>query len=164
MIENQDIVMCVNIIIDADVAGIFIKNEVDGGDGLLHDWIGQGHGVVVYSPSDKYKKEIRKGTTIFNLFEEYRRSGLAHRIDPLEVQRKEEHEINQSKMRSKDFYILALALASNALVLYTNDGKLRKDFTNQELLPKIRNRRRAVYPTNRKKQRQFLYERRCPHT
>lgn len=154
--------MCMNVIIDANVAGELIRSEEQGDGQLLREWIEQGHGTVVYSGSREYRREIRPGTRIFRLFEQYRKSGRARRIDTSRMRRSEKL-IDQAGMKSDDLYALALALASDALVLYSNDDDLKGDFTNRKLLPKVGRKDRAVYPARdtRSKKRKFLNRRHC---
>ena len=69
-----------------------------------------------------------------------------------------------SPFQSDDSDVLALALASDATVLCSNDKKLRGDFQNCEILPKMGRRSRLLYPFagTRKQRREFLNRQRCP--
>lgn len=157
--------MCVPTIIDASVFGEFLRKDEQGDGWLLRQWIEESHGTVIYSQSTKYQNEMKSDTDIFRLFDQYRKNKGARLIHSSKIGKKVK-QFGRSRIRSNDPYVLALALASDARVLYTNDRLLKKDFTNRNLLPKIGKEKRAIYPAGSKQRKQceFLRRRRCPPT
>ena len=153
--------MCVKIIIDACAFGSVLGSDRDS---ILRRWIGNRHCIVVYTESGTYGEELRKSNRMWQLFVEYRRNGSAKLIGEDRLRAAEEC-LQGKPVRSNDKHILHLALASDALILRTEERRqLRQDFVDRDLLPKIGRRKRAVYPERsfEKDKRQFLDRRRCP--
>ena len=150
--------MCVVAIMDASVFGFFPGEQFSE----LRSWIDRGDGIVVYSASGQYAEELRRSGTMKEWLVRYRRSNAAKVVSADEIDAADEMLQNQN-IRSNDRHILALARASNALVLASDDGDLQGDFRDTRLLPRIGRRQRSVYPMKQspKKQRRFLHGRRC---
>lgn len=152
--------MCTHTIIDTSVFNRFGSAEMQP----LLDWIERGHGILVYTNSGMYAKEIEKSPKIAgDRFMSYRQSGVARLVNWNRVQN-QELKLASAALVSNDRHIIALARASNTLVLCACDGRLKDDFLNRELLPSVNRRGRAVYPLGsaRKDQQDFLRRRECP--
>lgn len=153
--------MCTHTIIDASVCGKIDSAQMQP----LLGWIKRGHGILVYTDGGRYDKELRNKACkkAYDLFMSYRRSGQARLFRWNQVGT-QESELDSATLRSNDPHIIALAQASDTLVLCTCDGDLKEDFLNRELLPHVNRRRRAVYPLRitRKRQQDFLRSRECP--
>lgn len=159
--------MCTMVVIDTSVFSKILPRNREQSDSevrALLPWIRGRHGIVAYEETSVYRDELRKNPRIWALFREYRRGQQAKLIGPPALEEAKER-LQNATIRSDDRHILVLALASNALVLCSNDRDLRKDFLDIELLPKISRQPRAVYPIGqpRKEQNEFLNGRKCPH-
>lgn len=112
----------------------------------LLDWIKRGHGILVYTDGGNYDKELKKSREkAFARFMSYRQSGRA-RLFQWNLVLNYESELDSITLRSNDPHVIALARASDTLVLCACDGDLKDDFRNRALLPSVNRRRRAVYP------------------
>ena len=107
---------------------------------------------------------------MLELMTEYRRANRARLVasDSLKVA-EASLRVVRTRSKAKDKPILALAMAGEALVLCSDDNKLKRDFVDTRLLPPVRGRGRSVYPVekSRPEQRRFLErhlctKRRCP--
>lgn len=177
--------MCVRTIIDTNMFGELLSDKIKP----LRKWIERKDGILVYPDGGKYHEELKRlGFSIHNLDIEqpqgphnkqhdhepkqsknirlllrtYRRRGSVTRIRRSCVEVEDEC-VATCSFRSDDPHIIALALASSALVLCTNDGNLKKDFTNCALLPRVGSKPRAVYPLHAQSavQRNFVDRRKC---
>ena len=151
--------MCTKTIIDASVFGKFDAPQMRP----FWNWMNNGHGILIYTDGGKYDKELReRAPTAYRRLTAYRQSGQ-FRLVKWDQVREYELALNRSSLRSNDPHVIALARASDALVLCSCDGDLKRDFVNRALLPHVNRRQRAVYPSgDRKKQREFLHRRKCP--
>lgn len=128
--------MCV--ILDTNTFGLFRdpKNEEFE---PVRKWLDNQNGRIVYSNSEKYKTEWRKGG-MENWVKERSRAGQYRLIsDGVEEKEKE----LKGKIQSDDEHIIALALIANIKVLisyseYTNrqkgDSDLMRDFRDKRLV------------------------------
>ena len=187
--------MCIRTIIDTNMFGELLSDPVRP----LLRWIERKDGVLVYPDGGKYHDELRhqgfgihdidqpqrpregrdheprRSGTIRRLLRNYRQRGHVTRIRRSRVAVEDQH-IAARDLRSDDPHIVALARASDALVLCTNDTDLKEDFTNSALLPRVGGEARAVYPLPRppdqrsglgpgrqieQTQRDFLDHRKC---
>ena len=138
--------MCV--IVDANVAShVFDETQQTEAGKCLLKWIESGrpliiggqHKVDLYKHSGA-KKWVRKWTYqarrvgLF-MFKEY--TGLDQKIQ----------ELKKRKLKSNDHHIIALAQVSRARLLYTEDGDLKTDFKNKNL---INHPRGKLYPSSEK--------------
>ncbi len=188
--------MCVRTIIDTNMFGELLSDPVRP----LLRWIERKDGVLVYPDGGKYHDELRRrgfsihnieqpqrprgegrdqepkrSATIRRLLRNYRQRGYITRIRRSHVA-VEDERVAARNLRSDDSHIIALARASDALVLCTNDTDLKEDFTNSKLVPGVGGAARAVYPLPRppdqrsglgpgrqieQTQRDFLDHRKC---
>ena len=154
--------MCIVAIVDTDVFHRVLVSRKHDGDNIFRTWITRGHGVLAYAPTTHYRDELRKNKAIMKLIGSYRQSGYMKLVNKANFENADGH-LQDKLIQSNDRYGLALALASDALVLCSNDRKFQKDFLNVKVLPKIGQRARAIYPIDveGKKQRDFLGRRKC---
>ena len=133
--------MC--IIIDANKMGVFLSEPPNADVVPIHDWLMKKEGKIIYSTGGKFAKEIsgraRERLTV------YARSGMAIRVDAQDFRRDESSLA--PKIRSDDPHVLALARASGARRLYTDDAKLMDDFTDKRFIdgPRGKVYRRAAH-------------------
>ena len=109
------------------------------------------HGKMVYSPTDKMKKEIKRAPNMRSkLFNEYRRAG---KLKIVSAETVEEKKKNLRSYKSNDPDVLALALVAEVTLLVAGDKKLRADF--ERIIPGGR-----IYRT--KDDASFLRKDLCP--
>ena len=153
--------MCVVAVVDADSFPVLATRQGPG-DNLFLSWIGNRHGILAISNAGQYFTELRKNRAVMELIRRYDQGGQLRKIsaDQLTIS---DDQIAQKNPRSNDLHVLSLALASDAKVLCSNDGKLRDDFKDKDILPAMGPRRRLLYPFggSRKQRRDFLNRQRC---
>ena len=158
--------MCTVAIVDTNVLTILApkRKKRHNQDPVLCEWIRQRHGILAYSKRGKYSSELRHSQRIWRIFREYRRGQQAALINDAELCRAEER-LKHSAIRSNDKHLIELAMASNALVLCSDDKKLKKDFVDVSILPNIGERTRVVYPikATEGQRRSFLRSHECPN-
>ena len=132
--------MC--IIIDANKMGSFLTDPPDDTTAPIHDWLETKGGKIVYSTGGKFAAEI--GRRARDRLGIYARSGKAILVDAGRLQADESRLA--PRIESNDPHMLALALASQARLLYTDDADLIKDFKNKRF---IDNPRGKVYRRGR---------------
>ena len=98
----------------------------------------------------KLLEELKGSNGFKRWFSEAERVGSqAVQIVPdLEVEEKQAELKSEYPIESNDEHILALAQISGARLLYTNDGRLQKDFQNPRLIKKPRGK---IYTTKESK-------------
>lgn len=126
-------------IVDANaVSDVFGDSPSEAGAGLRR-WIGDGRGRL--ASGGRLHEELRAASEGFRRWAAAARGSGQLRIfgdDKLQAQvdRFEAHP----DRRSNDAHILALAMASGARLLYTNDEALQQDFTDRALVNSPRGR------------------------
>ena len=90
-------------------------------------------------------RELTQNPNFQRFFEARQQAGRAIRI-PDTVVDAEEAELQSLETRSNDKHVLALARVSGARLLFTNDGALKQDFTNPDIIGDIPGR---IYTTDR---------------
>ena len=118
-------------------AGVAFRRWLDGSRGRL----------VV---GGKNLEELEHNGNFKRWFLEARR--LHGKVVQVRRQSIRERETNLAKsglLKSDDEHVLALVVVSGARFLYTNDGDLKKDFGNSNIVPKPKGR---IYTTQRSKQ------------
>lgn len=117
-------------IIDANVAGeVFGPNPTPAGKKFL-DWIDKGSERLICG--GELLKELKR----IEGFREWAKvaldKGKMKNTNEREVKRKMA-QLRKGSILSNDSHILALAQASGARLLYSNDKKLHEDFKNKDL-------------------------------
>ena len=125
--------MC--IIIDTNKMSAFLKDHSSVDMEPIHTWLSKRWGPLVYTAYGKYGEELK---SVKNRFQEYARSGRVHLVDKSKII-PEENKLQTIKLhKSNDIHILALARASGARLLYTEDKTLMADFKKKEIIDKPR--------------------------
>ncbi len=155
--------MCVIAIVDTDSLAILMPKD-ESEESLFCSWVEKRHGVLAYSDYGRYSTEVSKNLKVLRLFGQYEQGGHLKKI-PMKEILEAEKKLRKRSYRSNDRHILALALASNATILCSNDKNLRLDFKDKAILPRVSRKQRLLYPIdgNRKQRRQFLNRQRCPN-
>ena len=150
--------MCVRAIIDSNMFGE-MKGEPMR---LFLDWIKRGDGILVYPKGKKVLEELKRSYKTLHFFLHCQRSGKTYSVKDDELQQACD-SVDEDKLLSNDGDTVVLARASKAVVLCTVDKKLKQDFRNEIILPKVGKRKRAIYPreADAKTQRDFLQRRKC---
>ena len=132
--------------------------------GPFRNWVERKDGILVYSEGERYGTELSESRRTLDLIRSSRQRGSPLLIPDSAVAAQNAH-VAARRLRSNDSHVLALARASEALVLCTAESKLREDFLDSDVLEKVGRRRRSVYPLNASstKQRKFVDRRRCPN-
>ena len=104
---------------------------------------------LVYSTHGRFASELCSKPKALNLFAELARAQKARYITEEELTAKMDElppkpSLRSDKPNNDDRHILALALASGARLLYTNDGPLAYDFTDPSVINQPRGK---VYQT-----------------
>ena len=120
--------MC--IIIDANRMGIFLSEPPNADAAPIHDWLMKKGGRIIYSTGGKFAKEISRRAR--ERLTAYVRSGMAIQVDAQKFRRDESSLAPD--VRSDDPHVLALARASGARLLYTDDAALMDDFTDKRFI------------------------------
>ena len=165
--------MCVRTIVDASAFRHLCEPTKRSAGHQLRRWIARGDGVVAYSPvNTDYADELNEYTDVRDLLHDYNQRGLAIDIDAEPIQTALTQVPGRPLRRSDDPHILALAIASDATVLFTCDSRLGADFANHQVLRKIGQKRRSSMPglvpevpadtMGANNRRKFLENRKCP--
>ena len=116
--------MC--IIIDNNCLSNFMQKPPKEDTKPIHEWLAKSNGTLIYSFDDKFS-EINSKKWKKRLLE-YDQMGVAESVPFEKWQPALKKLKKENKYNSDDPHILALALAKNTKLLYTNDEKLKSDF------------------------------------
>lgn len=167
--------MCVRAIIDADALSAMTHDRFDYFEGL-REWFRRRDGRLIWTNESEFERQLTKRKGWKRLAKEYRRANLLVFVEASRVE-DAKRKISEVSLQSReeDVHLLALALAADVAVLCTDDKGLKADFKNTRVLPRLPERKRAVYPspppaerdrtaskTMLRRQRQFVDDRRCP--
>ena len=126
-------------ILDANIAGeVFGSNRPEAGTEFLK-WLNEGRGCLV--SGGKLRYELNQ-TSARDWMRQAMLAGRLRNVDDAEVDAKTV-ELRDS-CNSNDQHIIALAQASGARLLYSNDRALHRDFGNSKFIDKPRGK---VYST-----------------
>lgn len=123
--------MCV--IVDASVAGLVFSVPHEPDFQPLWHWLEEKGGKLVYG--GHLVDELNRIPAARRLLAELKRSGKALVPSPTTMKQAENDVRNLKLCRSNDQHVVALARASGARVLCTNDRQLENDFTNPAIVP-----------------------------
>lgn len=134
-------------IVDANAAHeVFGSKPTEAGDKFF-GWINQGSGRLV--AGGRLLKELETGSPGFREWaSQVVRAGKMRTLNESEVSERTERIEHEGLHTSDDAHVLAVAQLSGARLLFSNDKKLRNDFTNKTL---IDNPQGKVYSTLRSK-------------
>jgi predicted nucleic acid-binding protein len=124
------------IIIDASVAGLFFRVPHDANYAPVWTWIERRDGKIVYG--GELAGELNRLGSARRLLVELQRKGRAYLIQATRIQEEEKRVVGMRNRRSDDPHVLALARASGARILCTDDDDLEADFKNVEIVPRPR--------------------------
>lgn len=116
--------MC--IIIDANRLSVMFSQPNNEDIRPIHKWINGNHGRIVYSTGGDFTGDVHGNAR--SALAELRRSGKARRVSSKECKSMSEEISKGANCRSNDIHVLALAVVSNARLLYTEDKALQDDF------------------------------------
>ena len=156
--------MCTVAIVDTCVLWKLAPAPGRQGDTELRAWIRQRHGILAYSNSGRYYDELSHSPRVWRVFEEYRRGQQAMLIGDSQLASAAER-LEEAPIRSNDRHIIELALASDTLVLCSDDNGLRRDFVHADVLPRVGCRDRVLYPIDAPPEERtaFLQRNECPN-
>ncbi len=140
--------MCV--ILGVNLIGRFKKDPVDEDMKPVHQWLERKNGKIVYSDTEKFRREWDKGGG-YTLRRQLQRRDKLKLVSDQDVQ--EEIKKIEDKIKSDDPHIIALALIAEVKVLVSKDNKLIADF-------KVQVSQGKVYKT--KSHRHLLTKDTCP--
>ena len=120
-------------IVDANVA-----NEVFGGDSSpagerFFDWLASPRGQLVVG--GELRRELSRDRRFVRWLGGAIRYGRARTIPDEAVEERADDLRRRDICKSDDEHVLALAIASGARLLYTNDNLLMDDFRNRNIVP-----------------------------
>lgn len=132
-------------IVDASaVSEVFGGKRTDAGR-EFRDWLDNGRGRLVVG--GKVLKELTQNGNFKRWFLEVRRSSGRVRQFRAATVREQEERLDLGLIRSNDPHVVALALVSGARLLYTNDKRLQRDFTDRQLISGVEGRIYTSRPT-----------------
>lgn len=165
-------IMCVRTIIDKNMFHHFLERTKNSAGEQLRSWIRNRHGLIVYTEKDTgYGKELRENKHVLSIIEDFRKRNFAIVIETEKVADANKRLPSKDTLKSDDPHVLALALASDAKVLFSCDGDLCEDFKNVEVIPKVAGGRHIVPDLDQnnsadtkgsQRRREFFNRRRCP--
>ncbi|MBF2755744.1 MAG: hypothetical protein ISN29_10885 [Gammaproteobacteria bacterium AqS3] len=144
--------MC--LIIDANMFDGYIKQK-DANMQQLKFWVENKSRRVAYSNAGKMKQELARNPEMMEMLFAYRESEKAELFSEEEIKRQEE-TLQEYGLKSDDEHILALALASGARLLVSEDRALGVDFKAHPIRGKVYKNQ------NRQRREDLLRECRCP--
>lgn len=110
---------------------VFGDTRTDAGD-LFRRWIEAGRERFVVG--GKQRRELSKNMNFREWLEEAERSKIARIVSDPEVDALTEKLKVDKVCQSNDQHAIALAQISGARLLYSHDGKLKRDFKNRNLI------------------------------
>ena len=131
-------------IVDANVAyEVFGDNRTPAGE-HFYDWLMRRNGGT-FVAGGKLLRELNRNSNFRAVFGERLRAGRAKRVPDDEIASALD-ELPNELVESDDHHVLALANASGARLLFTNDNPLQDDFRNRRIVGGTRGR---IYTTGR---------------
>lgn len=141
-------------VLDNDVVHeVFGDRRTPAGQAFFN-WIDSGGGRLI--GGGKLLKELAGNESFRSWWQAAVFSGLATRVSDAPVEAEAVRLADLKACRSNDEHVVALALVGGARLLYSNDGKLQRDFKNRHLLDrppgKVYSTRRSGAFTRRKRE------------
>ena len=115
-----------------------VANEVFSGDPpeagkRFRRWLGERNGRLAVG--GRLLAELKENSGFREWFQQNELSGRLLQVRDEEVARQERRIKRTNLCTSNDEHVLALAIASGARLLYTNDNLLMDDFRNRDIVP-----------------------------
>ena len=117
--------MC--MILDANQYDHFINKKSKDVE-LIHDWLDNKNGALVYSDHKQMEKEIKKSPRFQKFLFEKSRTGKSKKVDKKEVEKSMKIIKKNHQLKSDDLVTLGLAHASGVKLLCSKDKNLHDDF------------------------------------
>ena len=153
--------MCKRLILDTDTSHIVLDDKTNRKrDRGLRDWIAVGYGVLCYTTEGKLGKETIKTKKYMAKLETWQARGRAFRVSAAKLFAARE-ALKSHTLRSNDADVVALAIAGEAQILGTQDGRLKQDL--QRIVPSVTKGTILLYPVGEcdEKKTRFLAGNRC---
>ena len=120
-------------IVDNDVASeVFGDKQTDAGKGF-RDWLDKRRGSLAVGGG--LLDELAANGKFLEWYSRGIQSGLILQIGRDRVAPEQKRLEQEGQCKSNDTHVLALAIASGARLLYTNDTDLMDDFRNRNIVP-----------------------------
>lgn len=124
--------MC--LIIDANLAARVFAHPCDADFSPIWEWIEDRDGKLVFG--GKHAEELGRVEEVRRRLIVLSQAGRALRVSTERIDQEERLVKAIDGRKSNDPHVLALARASGARVLCTDDGDLQADFKNLEIVPR----------------------------
>ena len=119
-------------ILDNNVVGqVFGSEAPPAGKGFLN-WLDSGNGLLVVG--GQLRRELNGSSKFKEWLQQAILAGLVRLYNDGKVDDRAEELRNADSCRSDDAHVVALAQVSGARLLFTNDGDLKRDFADKELI------------------------------
>ena len=120
-------------IVDANVANEVFGEDCPPAGGRFFDWLGSPRGQLVVG--GELRRELSRDHRFVRWLGSAIRYGRARTITDEAVEERADDLQRRDICKSNDEHVLALAIASGARLLYTNDNLLMDDFRNRNIVP-----------------------------
>ena len=120
-------------IVDANVANEVFGEDCSPAGGRFFDWLASPRGQLVVG--GELRRELSRDHRFVRWLGSAIRYGRAHTISDEAVEERADDLRRRDICKSNDEHVLALAIASGARLLYTNDNLLMDDFRNRNIVP-----------------------------
>ena len=121
---------------DASCLGAFLSNPVNEDAAPIRNWLDRRGGRIIYSTGGAFECEV--GHKQRGRLANYARAGKARLVPAIQFAADEQALRARTDRRSDDPHVLALARATGARLLYTDDHNLIADFKNKKLIDQPR--------------------------
>ena len=120
-------------IVDANVANEVFGDDPSPAGGRFFDWLASPRGQLVVG--GELRRELSRDHRFVRWLGSAIRYGRARTIPDEAVKERADDLRRRDICKSDDEHVLALAVASGARLLYTNDNSLMDDFRNRNIVP-----------------------------
>ena len=120
-------------IVDANVANEVFGEDCSPAGGRFFDWLASPRGQLVVG--GELRRELSRDHRFVRWLGSAIRYGRARTISDEAVGERADDLRRRDICKSNDEHVLALAIASAARLLYTNDNLLMDDFRNRNIVP-----------------------------
>ena len=120
-------------IVDANVANEVFGEDCSPAGGRFFDWLASPRGQLVVG--GELRRELSRDHRFVRWLGGAIRYGRVRTIPDEAVEERADDLRRRGVCKSNDEHVLALAIASGARLLYTNDDLLMDDFRNRNIVP-----------------------------